>query len=419
MLIPTQNLPAAPGSAFNQGTAAYRAGRYAQALRSFREAQDAGDTSDQLLYNIGVTCYRLRDFARASTSFDQLARRPRLVSLAHYNLGLIALKTGDVQRAQAEFAQSRNAATEPALRSLAERQLARLGVPLEPGPDRIGFLRLAGGYDDNVTLADPSVVEPSLRSSPVAVVLVGGRTALTGDLHQGLQLSGAAFGVTYADAPGYDFAVVRAGPQYRIRSGSLSGEIGATGAHLSLGGSTLQTMGTLRLRTSHKASRRQRLSASYEFDWIVGGDRFDYLDGWRQTVRLSDRWENARFSVVGGYRLELNQRRDLERAGEFFSASPTRHRGFAKARWRFASAADATLEVQYERSRFEDPDRTTGSAPVTRQDGKRLGGLQVSWHVAPGWEVAVAYRYLDRPSNIPIREYSSNRAELRLQYGLP
>lgn len=419
MLLPVPGRPAAPENAFDLGTAAYRAGRYAQALRSFREAQDAGDTSDQLLYNIGVTYYRLGDFARAGASFGQLARRPRLAPLAHYNLGLVALKTGDAQRAQAEFARSWQDATDPGLRRLSERQLARLGVPFEPGPDRIGFLRVAGGYDDTVTLADPSVVEPSLRGSPLAAVLAGGRTALSGDLGQGLQLSGAAFGITYSDAAGYDFTMVRVGPQYRARSGRLSGEVGVTGAHLSLGGSTLQTMGTLRLRASHGAGRGQRLSASYEFDWIVGGGRFDYLDGWRQTLRLADRWAYERFSVVGGYRLELNQRRDLARAGESSSASPTRHRGFAEARWRFASTADATVEVQYERSRFEDPDRSTGSAPVTRQDGKRLAGLQLSWHVAPGWELAVAYRYLERPSNIPIREYSSNRAELRVQYGLP
>lgn len=108
---------------FQQGTEAYRAGHYSDALRFFQQAKERDGNSDQLQYNIGVTYYRLNDFPNSRATFEALAQRPKLAPIAHYNLGLIAKKTHDPKRARAEFEITAKTATNPRLRHLAKKQL--------------------------------------------------------------------------------------------------------------------------------------------------------------------------------------------------------------------------------------------------------------------------------------------------------
>ena len=108
---------------FDQGIAAFQAGDYGSALRSFLEAQRAGLDTPGLHYNLGATYYRLQRYSEAEREFQGLARSPAWTALASYNLGLIAQRMGRLELAKEHFAQALRTATDHKLRMLAGRGL--------------------------------------------------------------------------------------------------------------------------------------------------------------------------------------------------------------------------------------------------------------------------------------------------------
>lgn len=413
---------------FRQGTQAFRAGHYSDALRFFLEAQNRGGTNDQLQYNLGVTYYRLGDYSNARARFEALTLQPKLAPIAHYNLGLIALKTGAPQTARAEFQRTAATTTDPRLRQLAEKHLGtevsagKTKSATKPASASSGNVRLSGGYDDNAALAgEASQVPASQRGSALAALLAGGHVTLMGDQHDGLLLSGSAYGIAFPQASAYNFSSLRAGPQLRGRFGPLQTEIGVYASYLTFGGKAFQTLGTLGGSLDYSFSRTQDLLLAYKYDRIHGAGGYSDLTGSRHSLKLSDTWRNGPVKLEAGYRLEINQRQDLSRpaTGEFFSVSPTRHRGFVEARWKLSDVLHADLELQYERSRYRDPNLFLRGATLvsqTRVDQRYFGQFQLSYDLTKDWDIAAAYRYLDHPSNIPQHAYRSNRVELKLGY---
>src|SRR5689334_21966065 len=233
MLWSFQAWPAtAAPDALAQGTTAYRAGRYEEALRHFQAAWDAGDHSDRLLYNLGVTYYRLGDLPNARSSFEPLTRRPATAARAHYNLGLIDLKSGDRAAARARFQQARKTARSRKMRSLADEQLRRMDAgDAKPARDNRGggYVELAAGYDDNVARLDETVLDPSQRSSSLVALLGGGHVDVLGSSRNGLRLSGFAYVVDYPDLSTFDVVSVRAGPELRAAMGRVQYELGLYG----------------------------------------------------------------------------------------------------------------------------------------------------------------------------------------------
>ena len=257
---------------------------------------------------------------------------------------------------------------------------------------------------------------PSQRGSWFASLLGGGHVSLTGDNHDGLQLAGSAFGVTYPAASRFSLNSVRVGPRYRARFGGLQTEIGAAAAYLTLGGKEFEIMGTASANADYFLSRSQTLSAAYQYDHIKGGSRFKDLDGWRQSVKLKDAWDSGPVSFSLAYRLELNRRQDRSIPPQFTSVSPTRHRGTADAGWKFSDAVRASLRLEYERSRYNKPDIGASGVSVTRLDQRYTGQFGLTWTLAKNWDFTGDYRYLRHPSNIAIHEYQSNRYELRIEH---
>lgn len=408
----------ASGVFFEAGVAAYRDGRYEDALQFFLTARKEGDASEQLVYNLGVTYYRLGDYRSAQASFETLTSYPKAAPLAHYNLGLVALETHRKSEARAQFEQALRTTTRPQLRQLAEQQLQRLSVAVPSG--NALYVHLAGGYDDNVALvAETSSAPPALRASWYSLLLAGGEVALTGDRRDGWRLAGSAFRTAYPEASRFSMNSVRAGPQYRARFGKVQTESGVSAVYLTLGGEHFETIGRAGARADYPLGGSQTVSAAYLYEYIEGGSDFADLDGWRQSLRLSHAWYLAPARVSLGYRLELNRRRDFSKGSLFFSTSPTRHRWTAETGWRFNEALRTELRFEYEQSDFNDPDRfpqNFNPVSVVRLDQRYLGLAGVTCTLARNWDLVTEYRYLARDSNIASRDYRSQRYELRMEY---
>lgn len=408
---------------FAQGVAAFREGRYDQALQLFQQARQEGNASTQLLYNLGVTNYRLGDYAAARAAFAELTQSPDQAALAHYNLGLVALKTGDTAQARREFGQARQGATKPALRRLADEQLRRLGgaTPHPPRGDRLsGTISVGGGYDSNVVLApDDSVLTNAQRDSRLASVQASVRLQLAGSRRNGLQLAASYSGLAYSDVEQHNLDYARLGPRYVVDSGTWRLQVGASGTYIGLGGNTVETMAGGNVKVGVQLSRNNQVELEYRYDQVEGAEGYDQLSGWRQSLRFEHEWSPGRASLSWGYRGELNRRNDLSRPPEFFSTSPTRERPFVAAGWRFTDSTRLRLEAQYERSRYDKPNQVLqGVTLVTldREDERYNAILELTQDIGRRWSLTGQYRYTDNLSTIPSDEYTVQHGELRLGY---
>jgi len=432
MLWSFQAWSAAAPDSLAQGTAAYRAGRYEEALRHFQEAWNAGDRSDRLRYNLGVTYYRLGDVANARSSFEPLTRRPRMAARAHYNLGLVALKAGDPATARTRFEQARDAARSGQLRSLADQQLHRLD-PRATGRVRErradAYVELETGYDDNVARMDEGVLDPSERSSPLVSILGAGDVDVLGDRRNGLRLSGFAYAVDYPQLTDFDLLALRAGPELRAAVGGVQLELGVEGGYAQLGGKELQSVGILSMTASRRSGARSRPSATYAYESIRAGDAFPELEGSRQSLKLADTWYGKRTKLTLGYRYEINDREGAFTATDFTGVSPTRHRGFAGIEWRWTSRVRASLDLEYQSSRYDPNLQCAGGTFANgacqggtvvktgrREDHRSTARLGLAGDPQPDWTVSFDYRYRANESNDPLRDYRGNRVELSLAH---
>ena len=84
-----------------KGNAAYRAGRYDEALKHYKEASVAIPESAELYFNQGTVHYRQGDYEAATDAFSQAALRskdPLLEANARYNQGNCAFREAERQR---------------------------------------------------------------------------------------------------------------------------------------------------------------------------------------------------------------------------------------------------------------------------------------------------------------------------------
>ena len=120
----------ASAASLERGNAAVKAGQYEQALGWYDREAAAGNNSALLSFNRGVAEYRLGRYAAAEVSFTRASVEPKLARRAAFSLGLVSKAMGRRADARAWFRQCASARdTPPALRRLADEQIAALGQP--------------------------------------------------------------------------------------------------------------------------------------------------------------------------------------------------------------------------------------------------------------------------------------------------
>lgn len=414
-LLPVSPLIAAPvraDQAFSEGKAAFQAGRYEAALAHFLAARRAGKDTEALAYNIGVTFYRLGRYTEAKDEFRRLLRDARLAPVAHYNLGLIALKQADEVEAGEHFRRARDMADSPGLRRLATRALATL----RPQPVRrgSGLFSVAAGYDSNATLIpEDGSVAFAKEGDTFAEVLAAFRRPLTDTL----ELEGGLYALEYADLDAFGQTSLRLGLLQRERGERWERVVGAHLDRIWLGGEGFMSIATGTAQASRRFGPRHEdeLRLRYRISRIEAERDFEQLTGWRHRLGARARWQKSSSSFTLGYEFEFNDRRDLARDGEFFSASPLRHD--VRAEWVQAVAGswEASIDARYRRSEYRDPDVRQSlifSGSPTREDDEYGWGLRLGRPLAGAWHGFGRYAFTENQSNFP--EFAYQRQELML-----
>ncbi len=392
---------------FQRGVEAFRAGDYPVALRSFLDARRGGMDTPGLRYNLGATYYRLQRYPEAEGEFQALARDPKWAAVAHYNLGLIAQRTGRDQQAIEHFERVQGITDDRNLRALADTALDRLGRAPVP-PRRTGAVAsLAGGYDSNVTLSqDTATVGSSNKSDFFAEALAAASHQLTGNTTRGLYAQGGLVLRKYSDLDQFDLMASRVGLSYETDSGRLQTSAGGYFDMIYLGGERLEQAAMVDVQVRRRLDAGGDLRGRYQFARIKGGGGFDYLDGWQQRFTADAGFASAPAHLRAGYQLELNNRRDLQQGGEFFSVSPTQHSLFATATLPKVGGWWTDVRGEYRISRYNDPYRLDGgSRVVTREDNRYGIALRANRRLSALWRVFIDYSNYRNESNLNIYDY--------------
>jgi len=412
--IPWQPVRAAADGAqrFEEGIRAFRAGDYQAALQSFLDALRAGLDTPGLRYDLGTTYYRLGRYAEAEREFQVLAPDPKWAPLAHYNLGLTAQRAGRPQQALEYLGQAYRTTTDPNLRTLAATALERLGGAL-PSPRTSAVVSLAGGYDSNATLSpDAATAGVSHQGDRFVEALAAASQRLAGDTARGWLAHGSLVLRKYADLSQFDVAGSRAGLSYETDSSRVQTSVGAYLDTAYIGGDRLEQVASVDVQARRRLDAGGELRGRYQLGHVAGGGGFEYLDGWQQRLSADAGFAPAGAFVRVGYQLELNDRRDLEQGGEFFSVSPTRHSLFATVAVRNVAGWQADARGEYRVSRYRDPNRldvTGGTLEVTRKDDRFGFALRANRRLAPLWHAFVDYRFYRNQSNLDTYDYSRHQ----------
>lgn len=383
---------------FADGERAFAAGEYAEALRLFTAAREAGSTGPSSYYNIGVCQYRLRQFDAAEATFAMLADEfPAMRELAEYNRGLALRAGGNLAGARVAFERARQS-TDEKIVALANGQLADLGPRVVADEARwTGYFASALGFDDNVALLNELVLASSEASSPLAEVL----GVLTRDFgSRPLRFDASGYAVHYPDVGDFDQTALRLSLEGELSFGRWSLFVGPTLGRTTLNGEGFEELAGADMRLRRRFGDGFVFEARAVYDDTSAADsQFAYLDGWHRLLRLSVQ-HTGTARVRAAYDVERDDRADP-------GVSPSRERLgiFYQRRLSQTWSADAT--AAYRTSRYS-------AASVPREEQLLELTFAARRTLGREWTLGVEYQWFNNDSTVEDFAYDGQRFALGL-----
>jgi opacity protein-like surface antigen len=411
-------------NAFAQGTAAFKAGHYEQALNHFDKAKAEGNTSANLIYNRAVTLYRLQRLNEARDEFSKLTDNAQWRDLARYNLGLIAQTQGDDGAAQFWFAQVAAESTNPKLQQLAQTRLASLAeraeTPARPGKKGALLFNIGVTSDSNAAnLAD----ELSARSSGAADIYVDsllyGHYYIQGQRHAGTRLYGLAYMRDFQEYDAFNATIVGAG---FIREGSLESvntEWGLRAIRTQVDSRHLTDQMTLSAAV-HRPLESGRLSAAYQSSYFDAGEAYRHIGGWQHQLQLSWRHIHNRLTITPRVRWQKNSRENKQTEAASYSYSPTTLSLMTDLSWQLTPAWTLQGGIAWSRSEYSGKNRATDLDGVVREQRRETTqsrwSMGASYSLSPRWRLSGEYSYTDTDDNFDLYSYDKRVLGAKLEY---
>lgn len=375
---------------FERGVTAFKASNYEQAVAYFHAADKAGLDTTALHYNLGVAYFKLERYAKARREFEQLTASQDTAPLAHYNLGLIALRNGNDRTAADHFRIAYRTAEKEKLRKLADTRLKEIASRPEPRTWS-GYVSLAGGYDDNVSLDVGGETLVSKTQDEFWEFIGSATGQIIGTNVNGLQLKSSVYYLDYLDADEFDFGNFRVGPQLDYQIGAWNTSLSGYTDWALIDRSLFERIFSAEVIGSRKIYSNLKLRLKYKSSLIDAQAPYDDLNGIRHRVSTQ-----LRYFIFGtytrlGYRFEFNDRDDND--------YPNRHTIRFSADRNLTETWRSGVNGNY---RFSDYQRTD------RKDKRLWLTLRISRRMPWDFRIFGKYDYIRNASNIAEEEYTSN-----------
>lgn len=413
---------------FAQGTAAFRSGEYQRALALFEWEQQQGGSSAKLAYNIGVTHFKLGNYAAAGRSFERLLGDAQWRDLARFQLALVAEKQGDRSRAVGYYREVQAQAESARLRTLSGKRLAAL-APAEPRASSssgasgqwTALASASAGYSDNAfALQDELLADSTLAEDNYSELFAWGQYRLAGSASDGWRLQGFAYRRGYSEYESLDVDSYSLGVSRDLAWNGWRLELGAAADSTSIGGESLARSTQLigRLRQTFAGNR---VSLAYLPAHYSGGSDYRHLDGWRHRVEAKLERPLGQMTVNALYRLDINDRADLERdGGEFYSYSPTRHSAGLELEWPLRDNWTFSAGAEYRTSDYDGVNALTdtdGELKERAREAERVKSwLKSQFYLSPRLQLAGKVSFADNEENFDIYTHDRTEASLGVRY---
>ncbi len=403
-----------PGDFFQAGVQAATAGEYKQALAEFKKARRAGMNTPVLKYNLAVAYYRTGQYEQARLIYVELSNEPSLEQLAYFNLGLIANKQKNSAAATRWFRRAYrhvgNDRSAQRIRTLAATALKRLGASgTRTRQDRRWSARLSTSLasDSNVTLVNDELAGVTSQSDTYVDFSANGGRWLKGRGDRGVRLTLGANLQQYSTLGENDFARLQAGVARYDLLGRWEMRFAGGWDEVYFSGSEYQRVIGVDVRGFRALSKDRQLRLRYKLNRIQATDAiFDYLDGWRQQVRVAIRQRRGGNTLRAYYQLEVNDRQDRMGTIEPFSSySPTRHSLRLTSWWRYGNGWRLWLDGRYRYSLYDGRNVLADGTRIRREDKQFRVSTRVEWRMAQHWGVSVGYYFTTNNSNIDRKGY--------------
>lgn len=409
---------------FAQGTAAFKRGEYQGALALFEREQQRGSSNSKLTYNIGVTHFKLGNYRQAGDTFRQLLKDPAWGDLARFQLGLVAEKQGDRSGAVRHYTRVQAQADSAKLRSLSGQRLAAL-APGEPraaaSRQWLALASVSAGYDDNVfALQDELLADSTLAEDNYSELFAWGQYRLAGTSADGWRLQGSAYNRGYSEYSALDVSSYSLGLSRDLTWNGWQLELGAAADSTFLGGEQL-TRSTRLIGRVQQTFAGTRLSLVYLPSHYSGGSDYAHLDGWRHRFEAKLKRPLGRLTVNALYRLDLNDRADLESDnGAFYSYSPTRHSTALELEWPLLDNWELSAGVEYRASEYDGVNRLTDTDGVVKEEVREAdrasSWLKSQFYLSPRLQLAGKVSFADNEENYDLYTHDKTEASLGIRY---
>ena len=410
------NADADPRVLFRAGVQAFNDGDLERARQLLEQARKAGITTDSLGYNLGVVYYRLGDFESANREFLHLVHT-RHRDLALYNLGLVAQAQGRLAVAQDYFTQVAKAAEQDNLRRLAMGQLVNAAQQQQPERRWLGYLSVSAGYEDNLSLL-PDAASSNLSDTFSEAILVA-----RGSLWQRrernrldrLELTANVYRRHYYSESDFSNDAAQLALAWVSEQGPNHWRVGLNQAWIRTGGEPREWQTSVDLRARHTgcgSHPSSRCELALRATFVQPYEDFKAYEGTRLQLTASqrDQWGNWQGDLR--YRLEVNNRRDLEIDDLFVSLSPWRHGLQAGIRYRGWPAWVPGLEADYRLSDYPDRYRLGEGADGRRRDHRYLGRGFLEIKPSQRLLITLEGSYTRNDSSLPRYDYDNQVYQL-------
>lgn len=388
--------------AMHAGTEAFRGNQLPRARALFLQAYADGLRSSKLLYNLGVVHYRLGEYAAARGWFLRVADDPAVRQIAEYNLARCAERLEDPEQAVMWYRRAARGddARIAALARRAQAEMTRLARRNLVHAARLGlgFDSAVVGLVDQVTSLPTD--SPDLYVEALASVGQHDRPWLEGEWRWDV----TAYALMFDELSFADIQSLGGRLHWGRGSGQRRFGLAVSGSHEWLDTQAYQARSALRADHALAWGRfwfRQELGA----EWLNSQGAFaDGIEGLRADVGLLA--VTALGGGVAGWRLgaEHNERRNdvfsPRRASvDLFWQSP---RDWL---WRLSPS------LQWRQSDYPDSE-------VRPREHRWRGGLRLESDLDGGATLRIDADYEDNRSDDPLRRYAHARVQFSLGYAL-
>ncbi|KAA1174337.1 hypothetical protein FWJ25_08860 [Marinobacter salinexigens] len=399
---------------FRAGIQAFQAGNL-QRARELLETAAEEISSRALTYNLGVVYYHLGEYDLARLRFESLLPTDQR-ALARYNLGLIALALENEAAAREAFIATLSEDPDEKLARLAAGQLKEIGQDIKEDNWQALF-SLAAGYEENIALFPDSAATSLDDAFLESVNVLSGFPVRRGN--HALQTQLLLYGRAYADYGDFDTYLARVNLAWAYLPKAFHYTLGLGGDQLWQGGNDREHRARVfteyRKSGCFRAFGRDRCLVAVEAEQVDATERYRPYDGQRYRLNTSYKTRFGRWTGDLRYRVDYNDRRDLDTGTEYFSVSPLSQNLLFGLDYTVTPSWTIGASTHYEFRYYQTAHRLTipeGLWIIHREDNRISWSINSEIEISRSFSVGFELEDVQNNSNIPRYDYDRRTATI-------